>query len=60
MSWEIYYNVVIDKKRFEIKVEIRNGVVNILHNNEELDDDAFGKYTNLQHYRLMQILKSSN
>lgn len=24
------------------------------------DDDAFGKYTNLQHYRLLQILKSSN
>ena len=60
MSWEIYYNVVINKKRFEIKVEIKNGVVNILHNNEELDDDAFCKYTNLQHYRLLQILKSSN
>ena len=60
MSWEIYYNVVINKKRFEIKVEIRNGAVNILHNNEELDDDAFSKYTNLNHYRLLQILKSSN
>ena len=60
MSWEIYYNVVINKKRFEIKVEIKNGVVNILHNNEELDDDAFSKHTNLQHYRLLQILKSSN
>ena len=60
MSWEIYYDVVMNKQRFEIKVEIRNGVVNILHNSEEFDDDALGNYANFDHYRLIQILKGSN
>lgn len=60
MRWEIYYDVVMNKKRFDIKVEIRNGVVDVLHNYEEFDDDAFGKYTNLNHYRVLQILKGSN
>ena len=35
MSWEIYYDVVLNKSKFEIKVEIRNGVVDVLHNCEE-------------------------
>jgi hypothetical protein len=60
MSWEIYYNVLMNENRFEIKAEIKNGVVTIFHNSEELDDDALGNYANLNHYRLMQILKSIN
>lgn len=58
MSWEIYYNVVMNESKFEIKAEIKNGVVTILHNSEELDDDALGNFANLDHYRLIQILKN--
>jgi len=60
MSWEIYYDVVMNKNRFDLKVEIRNGVVDVLHNYEELDEDLLGNYTNLKHYRLLQILKNSS
>ena len=60
MRWEIYYDVVMNKKRFDIKVEIRNGVVDVLHNCEEFDDALLGNYTNLKHYRLLQILKNSS
>jgi hypothetical protein len=61
MSWEIYYGVMMNNKSFDIKVEIKNGVVTILHNKEELDDDdALGSYTNLSHYKLIQILKNNN
>ena len=60
MSWEIFYSVVMNENSFEIKAEIKNGVVTILHNSEELDDDALDNYANLNYYRLMQILKSTN
>jgi hypothetical protein len=60
MSWEIYYNVVLNKKRFEIKAEIRSGAVELLHNDEELNDETLGNYTNLKHYRLMQTIKNSS
>lgn len=59
MRWEVYYDVVTDEKEFPIKVEIGNGEVEVLCNDEELDDDKLGNYTNLQYYKLLQILKSS-
>jgi hypothetical protein len=60
MRWEIYYDVVMNKKRFDIKVEIRNGVVDVLHSDVELDDETLGNYTNLKYYRLIQTIKKSN
>jgi hypothetical protein len=58
-EWEIEYGLIIKEYDINFRAIVENGVVNIqqYESDTNYDDEDFGVYSNLEHYKLLAILK---